>query len=78
MCHLKLMVEAAWSATLTVSRKSGFTGIESRWISYVCHGHGNGECGMNAVKEAVGLKRDGLLQGYMGLEVITTWMREKR
>lgn len=64
---------------MMVSRKvkSGFTRIESRRISCVCHRHGNGECGMNAVKEAVGLKRDGLLQGSMGLEVITR-MKEKR
>lgn len=61
-----------------VKVKTGFTRIGSRWISCVCHGHGDRECFMNAVKKAVGLKRDGLLQGYMGLEVITTWMREKR
>lgn len=61
-----------------VKVKSGFTRTESRWISCVCHGRGAGESFMNAVKTAVGWKRDGLLQAYMGLEVITTWMREKR
>lgn len=49
-----------------VKVKSGFTGIESRWINCVYHGHGNREYGMNAANEPVGLKRDGLLQGYMG------------
>ena len=46
--------------------------------SCVCRGHGNRECGVSAVKEALGLKRDGLLQGYTGLEVIAAGMREKR
>lgn len=46
--------------------KSGFTGIESRWISCVFLGHENGDYGMKPAGEPVGLRRNDCLQGYVG------------
>lgn len=46
--------------------KFGFPRTENRWISCVCRGHGNGECGMEPPNEPVELMKDDCLQGYIG------------
>lgn len=49
-----------------VKVKSGFTRIESRWIRCGFPAHGNGERGLNATKEPVGLKTSPASTGLRG------------